>query len=82
MSPEAILTVPVFSRTKVFQENVICLAVDEAHLVEKWYVFFFCGAQCTGSSCYDRVGLARIFFQCMVLAQLHAGRSIDSSLSF
>lgn len=41
MSPEAILTVPVFSRTKVFQENVICLAVDEAHLVEKWYVFFF-----------------------------------------
>ena len=41
MSPETILTVPTWRemfRSKCYQDNLICLAVDEAHLVQKWYV--------------------------------------------
>ena len=44
MSPEAILTVPTWRemfRNQYYQDNLICLAVDEAHLVEKWYVCVF-----------------------------------------
>lgn len=46
MSPETILTVPTWRemfRSKCYQDNLICLAVDEAHLVQKWYVcVLFC----------------------------------------
>ena len=41
MSPETILTVPTWRemfRNQHYQDNLICLAVDEAHLIEKWYV--------------------------------------------
>ena len=41
MSPEAILTVPTWRemfRNHCYQDNLICVAVDEAHLVEKWCV--------------------------------------------
>ena len=41
MSPEAILTVPTWRemfRNHSYQDNLICMAVDEAHLVEKWCV--------------------------------------------
>ena len=40
-SPETLILVPKWRellRKKVYQNNVVCLAVDEAHLVEKWYV--------------------------------------------
>ena len=42
MSPESVLTVPTWRemfRNRHFKENLICLAVDEAHLIEKWCVF-------------------------------------------
>ena len=41
MSPEAILTVPTWRemfRNHCYQDNLICVAVDEAHSVEKWCV--------------------------------------------
>ena len=38
MSPEAILTVPTWREMFQNQDNLICVAVDEAHLVEKWWV--------------------------------------------
>ena len=41
MSPETILTVPTWRemfRNRYYRDNLICLAVDEAHLVEKWWV--------------------------------------------
>ena len=41
MSPEAILTVPTWRemfRNHCYQDDLVCLAVDEAHLVEKWWV--------------------------------------------
>ena len=40
MSPETLLTVPKWRemlRQELYQDNVVGLAVDEAHLVEKWY---------------------------------------------
>ena len=39
MSPEIILSSPTWRevfRNYNFQENIVCLAVDEAHLIEKW----------------------------------------------
>ncbi len=39
MSPESLLSVLTWRemfRSRVYQENFVCLAVDEAHLVEKW----------------------------------------------
>ncbi len=39
MSPESLLSVLMWRemfRSRVYQENIVCLAVDEAHLVEKW----------------------------------------------
>ena len=41
-SPEALLTVPKWRemlRKEVYQDNIVCLAVDEAHLVDKWCVY-------------------------------------------
>lgn len=40
-SPETLILEPKWRellRQTVYQNNVVCLAVDEAHLVEKWYV--------------------------------------------
>lgn len=40
-SPESLLTIPVWRemlKTPCYKENMVCLAVDEAHLVEKWYI--------------------------------------------
>lgn len=40
-SPEALLAIPKWRemlRLRVYQDNIVCLAVDEAHLVEKWRV--------------------------------------------
>ena len=39
MSPESMLTNLKYRemfRSTVYQENLICLAIDEAHCVEKW----------------------------------------------
>ena len=47
MSPETILTVPTWRemfRNQQYHENLICLAVDEAHLIEKWFVVCVCVA--------------------------------------
>lgn len=41
-SPEALLSMPFWREmlmSPCYQENIVCLAVDEAHLVEKWYVY-------------------------------------------
>ena len=43
-SPESPLTVPCWRemlKSSCYKENMVCLAVDEAHLVEKWYVMYF-----------------------------------------
>jgi superfamily II DNA helicase RecQ len=40
MSPESLLGMRMWRevfRTGIYQQNLVCLAVDEAHLVEKWY---------------------------------------------
>jgi superfamily II DNA helicase RecQ len=53
MSPEAILTVPTWRemfRNHCYQDNLICVAVDEAHLVEKWCVCV-CAHVCVMRSC-------------------------------
>ena len=45
MNPETILSVPTWRemfRNQHYQENLICLAVDEAHLIEKWCVLLTC----------------------------------------
>ena len=45
MSPETILSIPNWRemfRNKHYQENLICLAVDEAHLIDKWCVLLTC----------------------------------------
>ena len=42
MSPEAILTVPTWQemfQNHRYRDNLICLAVNEAYLVEKWWVY-------------------------------------------
>ena len=42
-SPEVLLSMPVWRemlRSPCYQENIVCLAVDEAHLVEKWCVLY------------------------------------------
>ena len=39
MSPESMLTNLMYRemfRSTVYQENLACLAIDEAHCVEKW----------------------------------------------
>ena len=41
MSPETILTFPEMFRNHHYQENLVCLAVDEAHLVEKWCAYVY-----------------------------------------
>lgn len=44
-SPEALLPVPKWRemlRQEVYQDNIVCLAVDEAHLVDKWCVLNLC----------------------------------------
>lgn len=38
-SPEVLLSMPLWRdmlKSAHYQENIVCLAVDEAHLVEKW----------------------------------------------
>lgn len=38
-SPEALLSIPFWRelfKTPSYRDNLVCLAVDEAHLVEKW----------------------------------------------
>lgn len=38
-SPEALLSIPFWRelfKTPFYRSNVVCLAMDEAHLVEKW----------------------------------------------
>lgn len=40
MSPEALLNTHSWRemfRSSTYQQNLACLAVDEAHLVDKWY---------------------------------------------
>ena len=42
MSPETVLSCPAWReifRNINFQENLVCLAVDKAHLIEKWFVY-------------------------------------------
>ena len=58
MSPETILTVPTWRemfRNQQYHENLICLAVDEAHLIEKWFVVCVCVA-CMWYVCSAWVG--------------------------
>ena len=41
-SPEALISIPFWRelfKAPYYRNNIICLAIDEAHLVEKWYVF-------------------------------------------
>ena len=41
MSPETILTCPTWRemfQNHYFQDNLVCMDVDEAHLIEKWCV--------------------------------------------
>ena len=43
MSPETLFSYPAWKeifRNCHFQEILVCLAVDEAHLIEKWFVVF------------------------------------------
>ena len=45
LSPEAMLLNCMWREmfnSAVYQENVMCLAVDEAHCVEKWYQHHVC----------------------------------------
>lgn len=40
ISPESMISCPHWRdmfRSEIYRENLVCLAVDEAHLVEKWY---------------------------------------------
>ena len=40
MSPESMLTVLKYRemfRSVAYQKNLVCLAIDEAHCVDKWY---------------------------------------------
>ena len=39
--PEALLSSPVgrtILRSEVYRHNVCCIAVDEAHMIDEWYV--------------------------------------------
>ena len=45
MNPESLLSDTAWRdmfRTPVYKENLVALAVDEAHLVKKWYHFSVC----------------------------------------
>lgn len=45
MSPKTIITVPTWREmfhNQQYHEYLICLAVDEAHLIEKWFVVCVC----------------------------------------
>ena len=47
MSPESLLGVLQWRkmfRSPVYQEGLVAIAVDEAHLVEKWYDFMTCNS--------------------------------------
>ena len=39
-SPETLLSQREIFHSQVYQNNLVCLAVDEAHLVEKWYACY------------------------------------------
>ena len=46
-SPETLLEI---FHSQVYQNNLVCLAVDEAHLVEKWYACYLRLVYCSSSN--------------------------------